>query len=73
MLFSTLYKPSQAGSIQNQYTTGLTTYPPINSLYIGWKTCSDSTVNYIIHSIKITSDNSSSILSPTSNAATNRK
>ena len=48
-------------------------YPPINSLYIGWKTWSDSTVNYIIHSIKITSDNSSSIVNPTLNAAANRK
>ena len=25
MLFSTLYKPSQGGTIQNQYATGLTT------------------------------------------------
>ena len=72
-LFSNLYKPSVNGYALSQYVPGIGNYVAPNSLYIGWMTWTDVNTNYIIHSIRILTTNSSTVFNPFSNAVYNRK
>ena len=66
-----IYKPSSSGYALNSYVPGIGNYISTNPLYIGWVTCTDSNANYIIHSIRALTANSSTIFNPYANAVFN--
>ena len=47
--------------------------PGTNILFLGWMTWTDSSVSYIIHSMKAMKTNSTCVFTPTINALTNSK